>query len=236
MGRPRRYADGMRRRLLAVPAIAIASALLSGCVPGQSDGGLIGTGTESPVAEATPSATAPTPTRAPAAPSPSPTPTAVAAVTPECTDIATLEWLRTNIHDEIDGPDEQEFVVDRLPGPVAKFAATESEMLRQCTWGIPMSDGIFHVSLHRIDPEVRQRLLGTLASSPAYHARQDGFTGADGEPAPTYSHTVESGIGYRLAYAFYNEYWVIASGTMISPDDAVQLTHKALTATVQPGS
>lgn len=230
------------RRYLAIPAVALSAVLLTGCFPGRTDGGLVGTGPESPAAAPTPSVTsyagAPTPTPVEPAPTstPSAAPTAETAVAPECADIASLESLQANFHDELDGPDEYEFSGAGLPGPAAQQAAGESETLRACAWGIPGSDGVFTVSVHTIAPDVQDPLVTALASSSKYTAREDGYLGPDGAPATTFSYLFEEGIGYGLAYAFYDGYWVISSGTMISPDDAVTLTQKALAATVGANS
>ncbi|MEW1835994.1 hypothetical protein [Microbacterium sp. NPDC079995] len=169
-------------------------------------------------------------------PTPSATPVPEAAVAPECTDIVTLEWLQENFHDQIDGPDEYEFSGAGLPGPAAQRAADESETLRACAWGIPGSDGVFTVSIHTIAPDVLGPFVSALESSSKYTSREDGYVGPDGPPAMTFSYAFEEGIGYGLSYAFHNGYWVISSGTMISPDDAVALTQKALTATAAANS
>lgn len=223
------------RRNLALPAIALSAALLTGCSQGETDGGLVGADPESPAAEVAPSASAPPATTTPVAPgagtTPSVTPVAGEAVAPECTDIATLEWLQENVHDQIDGPDEYEFSGAGLPGPAAQRAADRSETLRACVWGIPGSDGVFTVSVHSISPDEQAPFVAALESSSKYTARDDTYLGPDGEPATTFSHMFDEGIGYGLAYAFYEGYWIISSGTMISPDDAVVLTQKALTAT-----
>jgi len=231
--RPRRYADRVRRHLLTIPAVVLGAALLSGCTPGDSGGGLVGTVPTSPAptstpATATPSTPAPSPT-ADADPSPEP------KAAPECKAIASLEWLKSNFDDQLDGPDEFDFSGDGLPGPTAQNAAAQSDDLISCAWGIPYSDGVFTVSVLAITPEAEEPLVAALQSSAKYDARADSYIGPDGVPAPTFSHTFEDGIGFGLAYAFYDGYWVIASGTMISPDDAVVLTQKALTAATAAG-
>ncbi|WP_018186373.1 hypothetical protein [Microbacterium sp. 77mftsu3.1] len=223
-------------RPLALPALVVGALLLAGCTPGESDGGLIGTEPESPVTS--PSASpAPTTTGSPVEASPTPTPSAEAdpapavRTAPECTDIASLEWLQSNIDTQLDGPDTFEFTGEGLPGPAAQTAASKSTALVSCTWGIPYSDGAFSVTVLTTTPAIQESLQDALSTSSKYTASESGYMGPDGTAATTYTHLFEDGIGYGLAYAFYDGYWVIAYGTMVSPDDCITLTQKALTAT-----
>ncbi|MCK6080587.1 hypothetical protein KZX37_12930 [Microbacterium sp. EYE_5] len=224
----------MRRSLLILPAIAGIVVLLSGCMPGRTDGGLIGIESESPAAEVsrtpvpTPAATAEPDASPTAAPSPA------SLVAPECDAIASLDWMHQNLDDEIDEPVENvdEFSPESLPGPAAQRAAAGSDPLGSCTWGIPGSDGAFTVSFLAIPPNERTTLITALESSPTYTRREDGYVADDGRPAPTYSHLFEEGIGYGLAYSFHGGFWVSVAGTMISPDDAVELSSMALDAAI----
>lgn len=227
----------MHRRLTTVPALALGVILLSGCAAGESDGGLVGSEPESPAAEPTPATTFPgTPVATAPAPVPSPTGTARpwpdSRVAPDCEDVATLDWLHENYDPEIDGPDEDyyEFTPESLPGPAARRAAAESSFLGSCTWGIPGSDGAFTVTFLDIQSDVQASLISALDSSPEYIERTDGYVTSDGEPAPTYVHEFQEGIGTAVAYAFHDRYWVSASGTMLSTDNIVEMSAKALAA------
>lgn len=223
----------MSRRFAVVGALPLAATSLTGCSSGKADGGFVGTNSESPAPASTqpsePAAPALTETPSVGQPStPEPKPAPLSA--PACEDIATLGWLQENLHEEIEGPDHFDFDGAGLPGPAARRAVAESDVLAACTWGIPYSDGVFYVAVIAVEEEVRTGLVSALESSPKYTNRADGYVNAEGETAATFSHVYESDNGYGLAYALSSGYWIISSGTMISPDDATRLTGMALEA------
>ncbi|MFJ6679417.1 hypothetical protein ACIQLK_09855 [Microbacterium sp. NPDC091382] len=218
----------MHRHLLAIPAFAFAIVVLSGCNPGDSGGGLVGSDSESPVVVATPTAATPTGS----APSPSPTPAEFAAEkptsAPDCGSLLDVNWAQSALDPRVEGPDDYTATSSEKPGqpgPVAQTALERSDLLRVCGWGIPHTDGGFGASVYAIQAEDRTQLTEALAGSDVWTEHRE-FT------RTVYSRVWDSGIGYGLAYGFADGYWVISSGSLVSPDDAATVVRMSLEALV----
>jgi hypothetical protein len=207
-------------------AFAVAGILtLTGCAtaepearPTPSQSAIIGseqTPTPTPTAEETPE------------PSPEPTAAPLPETAPACDQLLTLDWLRENLDDEIDGPDVGSTVTpESLPGPVARETLKSANVIQTCAWGIPRSDGAFHVSVLSVAPEAQQKLIDAMAASSIY-------TRHDDRPYPIYSRTVDDPIGAGgYAQGFAGGYWIIVTGTMTGADTAAQLVGVALDAAV----
>ncbi len=113
------------------------------------------------------------------------------------------------------------FTANGLPGPVAKKAFETASVLRRCGWGIPYSDGGFHVTILTITPEAETELDTALSSSSVYTAQH-------GHNRSIYSRVWDDGIGWGFAQGFDSGYWVVSSGTMVSPETTAELVGKTL--------
>ncbi|MCR2800385.1 MULTISPECIES: hypothetical protein [unclassified Microbacterium] len=216
----------MNRRSLTA-TVALAALTLTGCAAAAPEED---PATPPPPAAEQPQEPAPTP-------APEPAPSAPAwpesAAAPECEDLLDPAWA-TNLHAEIDGPDtEGEVEPYWIIGPAAQEAYDASLFLTGCRWGIYQSDGTFSVHVMATAPEVQAPLTDALAASDAYLDRDDGYVSSDGTKAMVYSRDVTYGIGMGYAHAFHSGHWVVASGTLLSPDRAAEVANMAMAATVE---
>src|SRR5690606_26462147 len=128
-------------RVLGLSAILLLSMGLAGCA-GPESAEPTATVTAPPTTAETPVATPSSDTTAPAEPS---DPPSSALVIPDCDDLLTLPTARSVLGDDTQAIPPTASAMDVIPGPVAVGAVRTAAQSSICLWGIPNSDGGFHV-------------------------------------------------------------------------------------------
>lgn len=163
----------------------------------------------------------PTPTPAPGEGAPAQVPGDL--VVPPCVDLLPLEQLRATLGDPappIESFGEQPAAEPSGMGPLAIQTLQNAASVVTCNWGIPVSDGVFDVTVAQIEPAARDDLIAAL------HGAAD-YDYAEPEGLPSFQRAVTSGIGTYLGYAFDGLVWVIVDGTVVYEDSVIEVAADA---------
>lgn len=199
-------------RVLGLSAILLLSMGLAGCA-GPESAEPTATVTAPPTTAETPAETPPetpvaTPspdTTAPAEPS---DPPSSALVIPDCDDLLTLPTARSVLGDDTQAIPPTASAMDVIPGPVAVGAVRTAAQSSICLWGIPNSDGGFHVVVAELSDDARDDLIAALRSAGT-------FTESVIDGAPAFTRDLSNEIGTTsVAYVFDGPSWVTAVGSL----------------------
>lgn len=199
--------------LIGALVIATMTACASSAAPSAQE-----TAPPTATADPTPSATS---TPAPSETAPEQVPGDL--VVPSCDDLLPLEQLRATLGDPappIESFGEQPAAEPSGMGPLANQTLQNAASQVTCNWGIPVSDGVFDVTVAQIEPAARDDLIAAL------HGAGD-YDYAEPEGLPAFQRAVTSGIGTYLGYAFDGPVWVIVDGTVVYEDTVIQVAADA---------
>lgn len=191
----------MHPRHSIVVLIAILASVTVGCVAQPS--------ADAP--QTTPTATSPALTPRPS-PTPSPTPTRVVSLG-GCEDLIDIGRLHQLVQPDIEPLDVTSRAV-ALPGPSARAALDSATTSLHCSWGLPMSDGLFDVVVAELPEPVSEALVRSLETA-------EGYRDVSADGMRIFGSTFDEGYTVNLAYVFSDGLWTIAEGTMLTPESAV---------------
>lgn len=182
-------------------AVAVGAALLlAGCTPAPAPT-VAPTVSETPSPSVTPSTT----------PDAAPTPTAEAdgpLALPACVDLLPLSTAQAQLGGDTVSLDIWATAAEVMPGPAAAAAVSTAEQSVICAWGIPNSDGGFHVVAAELTRASAESLIAQLRAAGTF-AEQSVPGGA------SFSRDLDSELGsFAVSYVFVDTAWVTAVGSL----------------------
>lgn len=207
-----RRARGAAGRTTAAAAVVLASALLAACTGPAGEASPSASVAASGGASASATASTPpvSPSATPGAPSASPG-LAGPLTLPACVDLLPLSVAQEQMGGDATVPlDIWETASEVMPGPAAADAVRGAVASQICAWGIPNSDGGFHVVAAELTPASAASLIASLRSAGTFTE----------QPVPggvSFARDLDSEIGsYAVAYVFVGSAWTTAVGSLAS--------------------
>ncbi|PZU46941.1 MAG: hypothetical protein DI566_06350 [Microbacterium sp.] len=207
----RRAKDAGGRAAVACGVVAMTMALLAGCSapalePSPSASGGASRGASASAAPTTPavspSATAGAPTTSPGLSGP--------LTLPACVDLLPLSVAQDQLGDGTVPLDIWETASEVMPGPAAADAVRGAVASQICAWGIPNSDGGFHVVAAELTPASAASLIASLRAAGT-------FTEQSVPGGVSFARDLDSEIGsFAVAYVFVDSAWTTAVGSLVS--------------------
>lgn len=192
-------------------SVVVAAALLVGCTPTAAPGP-----SASPTAKGSAAAPAVSATADGAAsPSPSPSPSLTPSVTlrgpltlPSCPDLLPMSVVQTRFGPNAVALDVWSTASEVMAGPAAADAVSAAVSSEICAWGIPNSDGGFHVVAAELTPTAATSLIASLRTAGTFTEQATGAR-------ISFTRDLENEIGsYAVTYIFDRTAWVTAVGAL----------------------
>lgn len=185
----------------------------------------------SPTVSASPTATASAEPSATPLPTPSTEAPAGPLALPACEALLPLAVAQEQLGGNTIALDPWATAAEVMPGPAAVEAASSAVQSELCAWGIPNSDGGFHVVTAELTAASADGLKAALRSAGT-------FAEIPVEGGTAFSRDLDSEIGaFAVAYVFYGPAWVTAVGSLTSEGArSIALTALDAVRTANPSS
>lgn len=186
-----------------VASAVVAAALLVGCTPSAAPGTSSSPTVKESTAAPAPSATADGPA----------SPTASVALRgpltlPSCPDLLPMSVVQTQFGPNAVALDVWSTASEVMAGPAAADAVSAAVSSEICAWGIPNSDGGFHVVAAELTPAAATSLISSLRTAGTFTEQATG-------PRVSFTRDLENEIGsYAVTYIFDKTAWVTAVGAL----------------------
>lgn len=188
-----------------VASAVVAAALLVGCTPSAAPGP-----SSSPTAKESTAAPAPSTTAdGPASPSPTASVALRGPLTlPSCPDLLPMSVVQTQFGPNAVALDVWSTASEVMAGPAAADAVSAAVSSEICAWGIPNSDGGFHVVAAELTPAAATSLISSLRTAGTFTEQATGAR-------ISFTRDLENEIGsYAVTYIFDQTAWVTAVGAL----------------------